>query len=46
LEEFRQVLPSLTSDQVRHMVYELRDEGKLRSIGRTRGSKWLINVDA
>lgn len=46
LEEFRQVLPSLTSSQVRHMVYELRDEGKLRSIGRTRGSKWLVNVDA
>ncbi len=45
LEEFRQVLPSLTSAQVRHMVYELRDEGKLRGIGRTRGSKWLARVD-
>lgn len=45
LDEFRQVLPSLSNDQVRHMVYELRDEGKLTNIGQGRGTRWYAEVD-
>jgi ATP-dependent DNA helicase RecG len=41
LEEFRQVLPSLSNDQIRHMVYELGDEHKLRNVGRARGTRWI-----
>ncbi len=42
LEEFRQVIPSLTNDQIRHMVYELKVEGRLTNVGQARGTRWIV----
>ena len=42
LEEFRQVIPSLTSDQIRHMVYELKEEGKVDVVGRAKSARWYL----
>jgi ATP-dependent DNA helicase RecG len=45
LSEFRQVLPQLTEPQVRHMVYELRDEGKVRLVGWSGSARWHLAID-
>lgn len=41
LSEFRQVLPQLTDGQVRHLVYELRDEGVVARSGWANSAKWV-----
>jgi ATP-dependent DNA helicase RecG len=41
LHELCQVLPNLNERQVRDLVYELRDQGKVERLGVTRNSRWL-----
>ncbi|HEY8378785.1 MAG TPA: ATP-binding protein [Nannocystis sp.] len=41
MEELEQVLPALTRVQVRKLVYELRDRGLVRMIGKTRAARWF-----
>ena len=42
LSELMQLLPSYTRSQVQKLVYELRDDGKICSIGKTHGARWHI----
>ncbi len=42
LKEFLQVLPQLTEAQIRFLVYELRDDGKVHLEGRARTSRWFV----
>jgi len=43
LSEFRQVLPQLTNDQVRHLVYELAEEGEVSVVGRAKNARWFVS---
>lgn len=40
LRDLQDVLPDKTYDEVRFMVYELRDERRIRKEGRTRAARW------
>lgn len=42
LQEFLQVLPQLTDPQIRHLVYELRTEGKIELKGWAKTARWLL----
>ncbi len=41
MEEFRQVLPDLSYDQIKGLIRNLKDEGKIHKKGRTNISRWL-----
>jgi ATP-dependent DNA helicase RecG len=45
MDELMQVLPSLSRGQVKTLVGELRDEGKIIVEGRTRASRWFPHPD-
>ncbi|HEX5716661.1 MAG TPA: ATP-binding protein, partial [Thermoanaerobaculia bacterium] len=38
--ELHQILPSLSRDQVQTLLKELKNESKIRSVGRTKGGRW------
>lgn len=40
LAELMQVLPILTSSQLQSLLREMKREGTVRSVGRTKGAKW------
>lgn len=40
MEELRQVLPSLSAPQVKHLVLDLRDAGQVRCVGTRRWARW------
>jgi ATP-dependent DNA helicase RecG len=42
LAELAQVLPFLSRQAVQRLLRELRDEGKIQSIGRTKGARWYL----
>ena len=46
LQEFRQVLPQLTEPQLKHLVYELRREGKIHLVGWSKSARWFIKTEA
>jgi ATP-dependent DNA helicase RecG len=39
-EEFLQVLPSLSRDQIKGLMRELKSEGRVHVVGRTKGARW------
>lgn len=39
-DELQQVLPAQTSRQVKYLLQELKDEGKIHTIGRTQAARW------
>ena len=41
LADLCEVLPSLSADQVRTLLKELKQEGVVRSEGRTRAGRWF-----
>ncbi len=41
LSELRQVLPDLTDDQVKKLLAELRRDGRVRCVGRTKAARWF-----
>jgi ATP-dependent DNA helicase RecG len=41
LSELREVLPSLTRNQVQKLLSELKTEGRVRSTGRTKAARWF-----
>ena len=41
LGELTQVLPALSGNQVRTLLQELKGEGRIHPIGRTRGARWF-----
>jgi len=43
MAELMQVLPSLTRDQVRVLLRELRAEGRATVVGRTRAARWFTS---
>lgn len=45
MQEFNQVLPNLSRDQIQGLLFELRDGGSIHVHGRTRGAKWYPGVD-
>ena len=45
LSELKQVLPSLSYDQVKSLLRELKREGRIYNIGRTRAAKWYPRKD-
>lgn len=42
LRELQQVLPSLNRDQVQDLVQELKKDGKVFLVGRTKGARWFV----
>jgi ATP-dependent DNA helicase RecG len=40
LSDLLQVLPALSRQQVKRLLWELRDSGRVASLGRTRGARW------
>lgn len=40
-EEFRDVLPSLSPGELKSLVQQLRTEGKIRCLGKTRAGRWF-----
>jgi ATP-dependent DNA helicase RecG len=44
LQELRQVLPHLSSGQVQGLLRELREEGLVHSVGRTRAGRWYLRA--
>ena len=40
MKEFEDVLPALSRRQIKVLIQELRNEGKIRSEGARRGAKW------
>jgi ATP-dependent DNA helicase RecG len=40
MKEFEEVLPALSRRQIKVLIQELRNEGKIRSEGERRGAKW------
>ena len=44
MKEFEQVLPALSRRQIKVLIQELRTEGKIRSEGERRGTKWYLGV--
>ena len=45
LQDLMDVLPTLTRDQVRTLLRELRSEGKAHSSGTTRAALWYPGAD-
>jgi ATP-dependent DNA helicase RecG len=41
LSELKQVLPSLSEDQVQRLVRDLKDAGLIAPVGKTRGALWF-----
>ena len=39
--EIQKECPNVSKDMIRHVLRQLRDEGKLRSEGTGRGAKWF-----
>jgi ATP-dependent DNA helicase RecG len=39
-EELSQVLPSLSRDQIKRLMLELRREGRVHMVGKTKGARW------
>ena len=44
MEEFRQVLPSLSRSQIQVLLRELVKEGKIHSHGVTQGARWYLGT--
>lgn len=44
-QEFIQVLPSLTVDEVKTLIKEMKKDGKIHVVGRTRGARWFPGTD-
>ncbi len=44
MEELQQVLPSKTRAQVKHMIRELRDEGRVHLVGQRRAARWFAGA--
>ncbi len=44
-QEFLQVLPSLTVDEVKTLLKEMKNEGAIHVVGRTRGARWFPGAD-
>ena len=42
MKELMEVLPSLTRNQVYRLLRQLRDQGSIRSEGRTRSARWFV----
>jgi ATP-dependent DNA helicase RecG len=40
LQEFLEVLPALSRDQVQRLLRELKTEGLVHNVGRTKGARW------
>lgn len=45
LKEFLQVLPALTRPQIQTLLRELKSEGEIYSVGRTRAALWFIGSE-
>lgn len=45
MEEFRQVLPSLSRSQIQVLLRELRREGAIHSVGRTKAAHWYSGAN-
>jgi ATP-dependent DNA helicase RecG len=41
MDELLQVLPAKTRDQIKHLLFELRREGRVNRIGVTRAARWV-----
>lgn len=39
-EEFPQVLPSLSRSQIKRLMEELKKEGRIHVVGKTKGARW------
>lgn len=39
-EEFSQVLPSLSRSQIKRLMEELKREGRIHVVGKTKGARW------
>lgn len=46
LQDLMQVLPSLTRNSVQGLLRELKAEGRIRTSGRTKGGRWLLEAGA
>ncbi len=44
-QEFIQVLPSLSVDEVKTLIKEMKKDGKIHVVGRTRGARWFPGTD-
>ena len=44
-QEFMQVLPSLTVDEVKTLIKEMKKDGEIHVVGRTRGARWFPGTD-
>jgi ATP-dependent DNA helicase RecG len=44
-KEFFQVLPSHTRNQIKSMIHELKEEGKIRVEGTTNAARWFPNTE-
>jgi ATP-dependent DNA helicase RecG len=42
LSELLQVLPSLSRDQVQKLLQEMKTEGRVYNVGRTRAGRWYV----
>jgi ATP-dependent DNA helicase RecG len=40
--EFEQVLPSLSRNQIHGLLRNLRNEGKVKAMGRSKGAYWVL----
>ncbi|MCX6379402.1 MAG: putative DNA binding domain-containing protein [Armatimonadetes bacterium] len=45
LDELMQVLPARTTRQVRYLLQELKDEGRIHPVGRTQASRWRCGAE-
>jgi len=43
--EFQQVLPSQSRNQIQYFLKELSAEGKIEAKGKTKGSTWFLRKD-
>ena len=43
--DLRQVLPALSEDQIKSLIKELKSEGRIFCIGKTRAGVWHIRKD-
>jgi len=46
LKDLLQVLPSLTMGRVQSLLRELKRDGKIHCVGRTRGARWYPSADS
>jgi ATP-dependent DNA helicase RecG len=44
-QDLAQVLPSLSRDQVQKLLLELKAEGRVYNVGRTRAARWYVKGD-